>query len=124
MVNFRCWVSASPKPRYRATCLLEADGRGNRGGLFLATKPWCSVTASITRSGLGETVAYGVSPIGLSSSDPGLRRLRRYGLGSGAAWAITVSPEQSKNRSLVRSVRSHSHTSRCLSIGRIKKSAV
>ena len=85
MVNFRCWVSASPKPRYRAICLLEADGRDNRGGLFFATKPWRSVTASITRGGLGETVAYGVSPIGLNSSDPGLRRLRRYGLGSGAA---------------------------------------
>jgi hypothetical protein len=31
--------SASPKRPCRAACLLEADGRGNHGGLFFAIKP-------------------------------------------------------------------------------------
>jgi len=68
-----------------ATCLHEADGRDNRGGLFFAIKPWRSVTASMPRSARVETLACILSFIGPSSSDPGLRRVRRYGLGSGAA---------------------------------------
>jgi hypothetical protein len=54
-------VSQATVPR--ATCLHEADGRGNRGGLFFAIKPWRSVTASIPRNGRVETLAYRASPI-------------------------------------------------------------
>ena len=85
LANFSCSVSVSPKPPSRVTFLHEADGGDNRGGLFFATKPWRSVTASITRNGRRETLAYKVSPIGTTSSDSGLRRLRRHRLGSGAA---------------------------------------
>jgi hypothetical protein len=92
MVNFRCWVSASLKPVCHATCLLEADGRGNRGGLFYAIKPWHSVTPSITRNGRREALASRVRPIRPSSSDPRLHKLRRYGLGSGAASVEHSSP--------------------------------
>ena len=76
MVNFRCSLLASPKPPCRATCLLEADGRGNRGGLFFAIKLWLSVTASIATKGRGKTLFSTLSPVGLSSSDWRLRRLR------------------------------------------------
>jgi hypothetical protein len=92
MVNFLCWVSASPKPPCRATCRPEADGRGNRGGLFFAITAWHSVTASIPRNGRVETLAFRVSPIRPGSSDP-LHRLRRYGLGSSAASGEHSSPE-------------------------------
>jgi hypothetical protein len=76
-------VSQATVSRY---LLPRSRRRDNRGGLFFATKPWRSVTASITRNGRGETLTYRVSPLGPSSSDPRLRRLRqRYGLGSGVA---------------------------------------
>ena len=77
-------VSKSRKPPCRATCPREADGWDHSGGRSFAIKPWRSVTASMPRSGRVKTLDYGVLPMRPCSSDPRLRRLRRYGLGSGA----------------------------------------
>jgi hypothetical protein len=43
------------------TCLHEADGRGIRGGLFFATKPWRSVTASMPGAVDGDADSQGQS---------------------------------------------------------------
>jgi len=74
---------ASPKPLCRGTCLHEADGRDNRGGLFYAIKRVRST--SIPSSDRGERPTCIRSPIGPGSSDSELLRLRRHGLESGAA---------------------------------------
>ena len=68
MARFSCSISASLKPRYRATCLHQAGGQNSRDGPFFAIKPVLS--ASIPQSGRRDVLTCMLSPIGLHANDP------------------------------------------------------
>jgi len=82
-VSFSCWGSPFPKPPSRVICLHQADGQPSRGGASCAIK--LARSASIPRRGRGNLRARLFAPIGPSSCNPRLRRLRRSVSGSGAA---------------------------------------
>ena len=76
MASFKCAASLSRRRLSRATFLNQADGAGNCGEHFFATKPWRSLAASFTKSGQAETLARTLTLVGPCPCDRRLRRLR------------------------------------------------
>jgi hypothetical protein len=89
-VSFSCSNTPFPKPPSRVTCLHQADGQPSRGGASCGIK--LARSATIPRRGRGGPRVRMFAPIGPTSCDLRVRRLRRSVSGSGAALATNSLP--------------------------------